>query len=165
MRPLSPWLMLNFLLCSVGDLNPILGFHFPLFSTHCPGKLPLGWKTVESSGSKSVANCGGSTYILFLRYDIRLRQSTLRGSFPLPSRQWKPHDQDGQDDQCSPKVEYAHSQLIRYNCIRSPPRSEIRLTEPANPLALTSHFCWAGRQMQYAFFLLSKRIYHHHKKC
>jgi len=79
-----------------------------------------------------------------------------RGSFPLPSRQWKPHDQDGQDDQCSPKVEYAHSQLIRYDCIRSPPRSEIRLTEPANPLALASHFCWGGSQMRYAFFLLSK---------
>ena len=27
-----------------------------LFHPHCPGKLPLGWKIVESSGSKRVAS-------------------------------------------------------------------------------------------------------------
>jgi hypothetical protein len=32
--------------------------------------IALGWKTVESSGSKSVANCCKSTYILFLCWHI-----------------------------------------------------------------------------------------------
>ena len=32
----------NFLLCSGGDLNPILGFCFPLFSRCFPGEFPSG---------------------------------------------------------------------------------------------------------------------------
>ena len=53
------------LLCSEGDLNPILGFCFPLFSMVFPGEFPSGEKTAEGSGSESVANCRKSTYIIF----------------------------------------------------------------------------------------------------
>jgi hypothetical protein len=34
--------LLGFLLCSVGDLNPIFGFYFPLFSMCFPGEFPSG---------------------------------------------------------------------------------------------------------------------------
>src|ERR1700741_2888298 len=46
----------NFLLCSGGDLNPILGFCFPLFFRVFPWGIPSGEKTMESSGSKSLVN-------------------------------------------------------------------------------------------------------------
>jgi len=45
-----------FLLCSGGDLNPFLGFCFPLFSMVFPREFPSGWKTTESSGKKIVVN-------------------------------------------------------------------------------------------------------------
>jgi len=48
-----------------GDLNPILGFCFPLFSRLLPWKFPSGWKTTESSGDKIVVNCSQSTYKIF----------------------------------------------------------------------------------------------------
>jgi hypothetical protein len=34
--------LLDFLLSSVGDLNPVSGFYFPLFSMVFPGEFPLG---------------------------------------------------------------------------------------------------------------------------
>ena len=64
--------LLDFLLCSVGDLNPILGFYFPLFSMVFPGEFPSGQKPVEVSGSKSVANCGQSTYKISMCFDDSL---------------------------------------------------------------------------------------------
>jgi hypothetical protein len=53
-----------------GDLNPILGFCFPLFSRVFPGEFPSAWKTVEGSGRKSVVNCSQSTYIVSARFNI-----------------------------------------------------------------------------------------------
>ena len=46
--------LLDFLLCSVGDLNPPLGFYFPLFSMSFAREFPSGWKSVERSGIKIV---------------------------------------------------------------------------------------------------------------
>ena len=40
-----------------GDLNPLSGSSFPLFSWCFPGEFPSEWKTVEDSGSKTAANC------------------------------------------------------------------------------------------------------------
>jgi hypothetical protein len=37
-----------------GDLNPPLGFYFPLFSMGFPREFPSGWKSVERSGIKIV---------------------------------------------------------------------------------------------------------------
>ena len=37
-----------------GDLNPPLGFYFPLFSMSFAREFPSGWKTTESSGNKIV---------------------------------------------------------------------------------------------------------------
>jgi hypothetical protein len=48
------WGLRNLLPCSVGDLNPILGFCFPLFSMSFGRELPSEWKTKESSGNKIV---------------------------------------------------------------------------------------------------------------
>jgi hypothetical protein len=53
-----------------GDLNPVLGFCFPLFSIALPRKLPSVWKTAEAAGSKTAANCCKSTYILWVCYTI-----------------------------------------------------------------------------------------------
>jgi hypothetical protein len=41
-------------LCSGGDLNPVLGFCFPLFSMSFAREFPSGWKSVERSGIKIV---------------------------------------------------------------------------------------------------------------
>jgi hypothetical protein len=48
-----------------GDLNPFLGFCFPLFSMVFPWEFLSGWKTAESSGKKIVVNCNQSTYKIF----------------------------------------------------------------------------------------------------
>jgi hypothetical protein len=48
-----------------GDLNPPLGFYFPLFSMSFAREFPSGWKTTESSGNKIVVNCSQSTYKIF----------------------------------------------------------------------------------------------------
>jgi hypothetical protein len=37
-----------------GDLNPILGFCFPLFSMSFAREFPSGWNSVERSGIKTV---------------------------------------------------------------------------------------------------------------
>jgi hypothetical protein len=37
-----------------GDLNPPLGFYFPLFSTSFAREFPSGWQSVERSGIKTV---------------------------------------------------------------------------------------------------------------
>jgi len=47
--------LLDFLLCSVGDLNPILGFCFPLFSMVFPWGISI---RVESGGSERKQMCG-----------------------------------------------------------------------------------------------------------
>ena len=57
-------------MCSGGDLNPILGFCFPLVSMCFPWEFPSGWKTVESSGSKSLVFFGQSMYIFSVRCNI-----------------------------------------------------------------------------------------------
>jgi hypothetical protein len=51
------------------DLNPILGFCFPLFSMVFPGEFPSGWKSVESSGSKSLVFFGQPAYIFYARFN------------------------------------------------------------------------------------------------
>src|SRR5262249_30975153 len=51
-----------------GELNPILGFCFPLFSMVFPGEFPSAQKTADSCERKSVANCCKSTYKFFLRF-------------------------------------------------------------------------------------------------
>jgi hypothetical protein len=61
--------LLDFLLCSVGELNPILGFCFPVFSRVIPGRISIWVKPVELGGSKSVVFCGGSTYKVFICID------------------------------------------------------------------------------------------------
>jgi hypothetical protein len=38
--------------CSGGDLNPPLGFYFPLFSMSFAREFPSGWQSVEGSGIK-----------------------------------------------------------------------------------------------------------------
>ena len=55
-----------------GDLNPILGFCFPLFSRVFLGEFPSGWKTTESSGNKSVVFCGRATYTFAMCFDYFL---------------------------------------------------------------------------------------------
>jgi hypothetical protein len=52
-----------------GDLNPILGFCFPLFSMGFPREFPSGWKSVESSGSKSLVFFGQLAYIFYVRFN------------------------------------------------------------------------------------------------
>jgi hypothetical protein len=37
-----------------GDLNPPLGFYFPLFSMSFAREFPSGWQSVEGSGIKIV---------------------------------------------------------------------------------------------------------------
>jgi hypothetical protein len=49
-----------------GDLNPLSGFYFPLFSMMFPWEFPSGYKAVDSRGRKTVAFCGGSTYKVFI---------------------------------------------------------------------------------------------------
>jgi hypothetical protein len=44
------------------DLNPTSGFCFPLFSMVFSWGISIRVETWEVSGSKSVANCGRSTY-------------------------------------------------------------------------------------------------------
>jgi hypothetical protein len=60
--------LLDFLLCSVGDLNPILGFYFPLFSRCFPREFPSRWKSAESSGSKGLVFFGESAHIFYVRF-------------------------------------------------------------------------------------------------
>jgi len=65
-----------------GDLNPILGFCFPLFSRRFPWEFPSGWKSAESSGSKIAANCCKSTYIVcvcVLKMFVAFRACGSRG--------------------------------------------------------------------------------------
>ena len=45
-----------------GDLNPIVGFCFPLFSMVFAGEFPSGWKSMESTGSKSLVFFGQPAY-------------------------------------------------------------------------------------------------------
>src|ERR1700730_2957682 len=45
---------LDFLLCSVGDLNPVSGFYFPLFSRVFPSEIAI---RVESGGFSRKQNC------------------------------------------------------------------------------------------------------------
>ena len=53
--------------CSGGDLNPPLGFYFPLFSMSFARQFPSGWKTTESSGNKIVVFfCSQTTYKVFM---------------------------------------------------------------------------------------------------
>jgi hypothetical protein len=59
-KPLKSGVQWNYVLG--GDLNPFLGFYFPLFSMVFPWEFPSGWKTTESSGKKIVVNCSHSTY-------------------------------------------------------------------------------------------------------
>ena len=56
------------LICSGGDLNPILGFYFPLFSRFFAREFPSRWKSAESSGSKSLVFFGQSAYIFYVRF-------------------------------------------------------------------------------------------------
>src|SRR6516164_6135792 len=51
--------------CSGGDLNPLSGFCFPLFSMVFPGEFPSGEKTAEGSGSE-VLQSVASLHTLFL---------------------------------------------------------------------------------------------------
>ena len=51
-----------------GDLNPVSGFYFPLFSMMFPGEFPLGQKMADSIGSKTAANCCKSTYMFCVGY-------------------------------------------------------------------------------------------------
>jgi len=44
----------DFPLCSGRDLNPPLGFYFPLFSMSFAREFPSGWQSVEGSGIKIV---------------------------------------------------------------------------------------------------------------
>jgi len=60
-----------------GGLNPILGFYFPLFSMVFPREFPSGWKTAESSGSKSLVFFGQRAYIFYVRF-------SLSSPFPRP---------------------------------------------------------------------------------
>jgi hypothetical protein len=53
-----------------GDLNPILGSCFPLFSMVYPREVPLGWKVAEKSGSKTVVNCSQSTYTFSTHFNL-----------------------------------------------------------------------------------------------
>jgi hypothetical protein len=54
--------------CSGGDLNPVSGFCFPLFSMVFPRKLPSGKKMADSGGSKIAAKCCKSTYTFCVGY-------------------------------------------------------------------------------------------------
>ena len=46
--------LLDFLLCSVGDLNPLSGFYFPLFSMMFPSEIAI---RVENGGFSRKQNC------------------------------------------------------------------------------------------------------------
>src|ERR1700693_1892854 len=60
---------LDFLLCSVGDLNPVLGFYIPLFSMVFPRKLP---SEVENGLFRRKQNCCKSTYTVCLCFNHSL---------------------------------------------------------------------------------------------
>jgi hypothetical protein len=47
--------LLDFLLCSVGDLNPLSGVYFPLFSMVFPWEISI---SVETCGSERKQKCG-----------------------------------------------------------------------------------------------------------
>jgi hypothetical protein len=73
---LSTWTLDGLLLLG-GDLNPNLGFYFPLFSMVFPRRLPSGWKMADFSGSKTAANCCKSTYLFYFGY-VRLKLRSAR---------------------------------------------------------------------------------------
>jgi hypothetical protein len=65
-----------------GDLNPLLGFCFPLFSMVCPWGISIRVETVEVDGSKSVVFCGRSTYKFSMCFD---RSLPFHGDLENPS--------------------------------------------------------------------------------
>jgi hypothetical protein len=52
-----------------GDLNPILGFCFPLFSRVLPWGISIRVETSGSERKQSVANCGRSKYKVSMCFD------------------------------------------------------------------------------------------------
>ena len=65
-----------------GDLNPLSGFYFPLFSTVFPWEIFIRVEPVEVGGNKSVVFCGGSTYKFSMCSD---RHLPFRGEVKNPS--------------------------------------------------------------------------------
>ncbi len=63
---LSAW-PLGGLLCSGGDLNPILGFCFPLFSRVLPGRISI---RVETCGTGRKQKCGLLWRIYIQSFDV-----------------------------------------------------------------------------------------------
>ena len=88
---LSEWTLSGLLLLG-GDLNPILGFYFPLFSMVFPRELPSGWKIADFSGSKTAANCCKSTYIFCFGY-VRLKLKSLVAFLGILERRMQKSEQ------------------------------------------------------------------------
>ena len=86
-------------MCSGGDLNPPLGFYFPLFSMSFAREFPSGWKSVEMSGSKCVVICRQSTYKVLMCFDYCLPLHMLRFWITLFSRVFPENSNQGKFSQ------------------------------------------------------------------